>query len=76
MSGLDSEGLKKLNSSSEGAQHIHKLLRVLTVRTEAGKDRSGIMLVGGSHDPKLDGSATQRYSQGQCAVILTRVFRL
>lgn len=63
VSGLDADALKKLNSSSEGSQHIHKLLRVLTVRTEAGKDRSGIMLVGGPHDPKVDGSATTRYIQ-------------
>lgn len=62
VSGLDSDGLKKLNSSSEGSQHINKLLRVLTVRTEAGKEKSGIMLVGGPHDPKVDGSATQRYT--------------
>lgn len=64
MSGLDSDGLKKLNSSPEGAQHINKLLRVLTVRTESGKERSGIMLIGGPHDSKVDGAATQRYSTG------------
>lgn len=60
ISGLDSDGLKKLNSGPGGSQHLNKLLRVLTVRTESGKERSGIMLVGGPHDPKVDGSATQR----------------
>ena len=70
MSGLDSDGLKKLNSSSEGSQHINKLLRVLTVRTEAGKEKSGIMLVGGPHDPKIDGSATQRYIPTHCWLVL------
>ena len=61
LSGLDAEGLKKLNSTKDGETHLNKLLRVLTVRTESGRDRSGIALVGGPHDPKADGSATQRY---------------
>ena len=60
ISGLDSDGFKKLNSGPDGSHHLNKLLRVLTVRTESGKERSGIMLIGGPHDPKVDGSATQR----------------
>ena len=61
LSGLDAEGLKKLSSPRDGDHHLNKLLRVLTVRIESGKDRSGIALVGGPHDPKVDGAATQRY---------------
>ena len=60
LSGLDADGQKKLNSSKDSDHHLNKLLRLLTVRTESGRDRSGIALVGGPHDPKLDGSATQR----------------
>lgn len=60
LSGLDSEGQKKLNSTKDSDHHLNKLLRLLTVRTEAGRERSGIALVGGPHDPKADGSATQR----------------
>ena len=61
LSGLDADGQKKLNSTKDTDHHMNKLLRLLTVRTESGRDRSGIALVGGPHDPKLDGSATQRY---------------
>ena len=60
LSGLDSDGLKKLNSVKDVDYHLNKLVRVLTVRTEANKERGGIALVGGPHDPKTDGSATQR----------------
>ena len=60
LSGLDAEGLKKLNSVKDVDYHLNKLLRVLTVRTESPKERGGIALVGGPHDPKADGSATQR----------------
>ena len=61
LSGLDTDGQKKLNNSKDTDNHLNKLLRLLTVRTESGRDRSGIALVGGPHDSKLDGSATQRY---------------
>ena len=61
LSGLDADGQKKLNSTKDGDHHLNKMLRLLTVRTESGRDRSGIALVGGPHDPKIDGSATQRY---------------
>ena len=61
LSGLDTDGQKKLNGTKDTDHHLNKLLRLLTVRTESGRDRSGIALVGGPHDPKLDGSATQRY---------------
>ena len=60
LSGLDSDGQKKLYSTKDSDHHLNKLLRLLTVRTELGRDRSGIALVGGPHDPKADGSATQR----------------
>ena len=62
MSGLDADAVKRLNSSKDGDHHMNKMLRLLTVRTESGsRERSGIALVGGPHDPKMDGSATQRY---------------
>ena len=44
-----------------GGQHLHQLLKFLTVRHEVdnalkGKmERSGIMAVGGAHDAALDG---------------------
>ncbi len=61
LSGLDSDSMKKLNSTKDSDHHLNKLLRILTVRTEVGREWSGIALVGGPHDPKADGSATQRY---------------
>ena len=70
LSGLDASGLKKLNSGKDGDHHMNKLLRLLTVRTESGKERSGIALVGGPHDPKADGSATQRYLPRYCVLDL------
>ena len=66
LSGLDADGQKKLNSTKDSDHHLNKLLRVLTVRTDSGRERSGIALVGGPHDPKADGSATQRYSPPSC----------
>lgn len=68
LSGLDADGQKKLNSTKDSDHHLNKLLRVLTVRTDSGRERSGIALVGGPHDPKADGSATQRYSPFHAAV--------
>ena len=68
LSGLDADGQKKLNSTKDSDHHLNKLLRVLTVRTDSGRERSGIALVGGPHDPKADGSATQRYSPFRAAV--------
>ena len=69
LSGLDADAQKKLNSSKDSNHHLNKLLRILTVRTESGRDRSGIALVGGPHDPKADGSATQRYTPEPCLVL-------
>jgi len=66
LSGLDADAQKKLNSSKDSNHHLNKLLRILTVRTESGRERSGIALVGGPHDPKADGSATQRYTPEPC----------
>ena len=69
LSGLDADAQKKLNSSKDSNHHLNKLLRILTVRTESGRERSGIALVGGPHDPKADGSATQRYPPEPCLVL-------
>ncbi len=69
LSGLDADAQKKLSSSKDSNHHLNKLLRILTVRTESGRDRSGIALVGGPHDPKADGSATQRYPPEPCLVL-------
>ena len=69
LSGLDPDAQKKLNSSKDSNYHLNKLLRILTVRIESGRDRSGIALVGGPHDPKADGSATQRYPPEPCLVL-------
>lgn len=69
LSGLDSDGQKKLNSTKDGDHHLNKMLRLLTVRTESGRDRSGIALVGGLHDPKIDGSAVQRYRSLRIAAV-------
>ena len=60
LSGLDTDGQKKLSGSKDSDHHLNKLLRLLTVRTETGRGRSGIALVGGPHDAKVDGSVTQR----------------
>lgn len=73
LSGLDADGQKKLNSTKDGDHHLNKMLRLLTVRTESGRDRSGIALVGGLHDPKIDGSAMQRYHTFHAAAVSSTV---
>lgn len=64
LSGLDDDARKELlKGVHHGGQHLHQLLKFLTVRTETDKDdgrveRSGITAIGGQHDPSLDGPIT------------------
>lgn len=61
LAGLDEDARKELMKGvHHGGQHLHQLLKFLTVRTETDKDdgrveRSGITAIGGPHDPALDG---------------------
>ncbi|KAK9904952.1 hypothetical protein WJX75_006352 [Coccomyxa subellipsoidea] len=61
LSGLDDYARKELlKGVHHGGQHLHQLLKFLTVRTETDKEdgrveRSGITAIGGQHDPSLDG---------------------
>ena len=55
--GLDEAAQKALTegTSSTGSDHLHKLLKFLTVRAERGGKREGIMCAGGPVDPAVDG---------------------
>ncbi len=62
LQGLDEDARKEWTKGTHhGGQHLHHLLKFLTVRHEVENpakgrtDRSGIMAVGGSYDPALDG---------------------
>lgn len=64
LAGLDEDGRKELDRGTHhGGQHLHQLLKFLTVRTEreAAGDKGGalergaITAIGGPHDPALDG---------------------
>lgn len=63
-SGLDEEAKRDLQKGTHhGGQHLHQLLKFLTVRTETDKDkgrveRSAITAVGGPHNAALDGRIT------------------
>ena len=63
MSGVTEAGLQKMLADPENKDstvHLHKLLRFLTVRPVKEQDRGGIALVGGAHDPALDGEYNPR----------------
>ena len=60
LAGLDVTGVEELRvGPSHGGQHLHNLLKFLTMRSEKGTTRSGITLVGGPHDPAIDGPASR-----------------
>ena len=62
LAGLDEAARKELaKGTHHGGQHLHQLLKFLTVRTERETDkgvveRGGITAIGGPHDPALDGA--------------------
>ena len=63
LQGLDEAASKEWTKGTHhGGQHLHHLLKFLTVRHEVDDmakgrtDRSGIMAAGGSYDPALDGA--------------------
>ena len=59
LQGLNAEAKAELvKGVRDGGQHLNKLLKVLTVRSELNQERSGITLIGGAHDPDLDGNVT------------------
>ncbi len=55
--GLDAAAQKALTegTSNGGGDHLHKLLKFLTVRAERGGKREGIKCLGGPVDPAVDG---------------------
>ena len=59
--GLDNAAAKEWSKGTHhGGQHLHQLLKFLTVRHEVDSskghtERSGIMAIGGAHDAALDG---------------------
>ena len=66
MSGVTEAGLQKMLADPENKDsttHLNKLLRFLTVRPVKEQDRGGIALVGGAHDPALDGEYNGRWAR-------------
>ena len=56
VTGLDEAAKEDLaKGPTHGGHHIAKLLKFLTVRTERGRDKLGLGLVGGRWNSKLDG---------------------
>ena len=55
--GLDEAAVKALHDGpgKHGGDHLHKLLKFVTLRTEKGASRSGIQAPGGPVDPAVDG---------------------
>lgn len=55
--GLDEAAVKALHDGpgKHGGDHLHKLLKFVTLRTEKGPSRSGIQAPGGPVDPAVDG---------------------
>jgi hypothetical protein len=62
LAGLDEGARRELGKGTHhGGQHLHQLLKFLTVRTEREGDkgaleRGAITALGGPHDPALDGA--------------------
>jgi len=62
LAGLDEDAVKELlKGVHHGGQHLHRLLKFLTVRTETDNDkgsveRSGITAIGGAYNAELDGA--------------------
>lgn len=60
--GVDADAKAELaKGGREGGPHLNKLLKVLTVRSEVNHERSGITLLGGPHNPELDGQVSGSY---------------
>jgi hypothetical protein len=59
--GLDEAAVKALHDGPgrHGGDHLHKLLKFVTLRTEKGASRSGIQAPGGPVDPAVDGDPAQ-----------------
>ena len=55
---------------SHGGQHLHNMLKFLTMRSEKGATRSGITLVGGPHEPALDGPASRSCTSHRASTLL------
>ena len=55
--GLDEAAVKALHDGPgrAGGDHLHKLLKFVTLRTEKGPSRSGIQAPGGPVHPAVDG---------------------
>ena len=51
----DSARAARLAGPAAGGQHLHKLLKFVTVRCEVGRVKSGIAMLGGPVDPAVDG---------------------
>lgn len=57
--GMDGDARKAfLNGPAHGGDHLHRLMKFVTMRTERGRDRSGIQAPGGPVDPSVDGDPT------------------
>lgn len=65
VAGLDEAAKEDLaKGPTHGGHHIAKLLKFLTVRTERGREKLALGLVGGRWSAKLDGG-NPRYSHFQ-----------
>jgi hypothetical protein len=60
-SGLDEAAVKALHDGPgrAGGDHLHKLLKFVTLRMEKGASRSGIQAPGGPVDPAVDGDPAE-----------------
>ena len=56
---------------THGGHHIAKLLKFLTVRTERGREKLALGLVGGRWSAKLDGG-NPRYPRNQPSALVPR----
>ncbi len=55
-SGLDEEAVKALRAGAgHGGDHLHRLLKFVTLRTEKAHARSGIQAPGGPVELSVDG---------------------
>lgn len=59
--GLDEAAVKALHDgpARHNGDHLHKLLKFVTLRTEKGPSRSGIQAPGGPVDPAVDGDPAE-----------------
>lgn len=67
--GLDEDAKKAvLRGVSHGGEHLSKALKFVTVRKEHKGVKSGLTLIGGPHDPKLDGAIS---ASTKCVIVLS-----